>query len=113
MPKKENNNQTSIDFEKIASSNKFQQLMTSKKKFIVPLTIFFLVFYFTLPFLTSYSNILNKIAFGDISWAWVFAFAQFIMTWVLCIVYVKKASYFDKLADEVIEENKKKGEIGA
>ena len=113
MPKKDNNDQTSIDFEKIASSNKFQQLMTSKKKFIVPLTIFFLVFYFTLPFLTSYSNILNKIAFGDISCAWVFAFAQFIMTWVLCIVYVKKASYFDKLADEVIEENKKKGEISA
>lgn len=107
------NMQKRIDYEKITESNGFKNLITSKKKFIVPLTIFFLVFYFALPVLTSYSTVLNNNAFGDISWAWVFAFAQFIMTWVLCIVYVKKASFFDKLANEIIEENFEKGEKSA
>lgn len=108
-----NVNKKKIDYEKIASSDKFKELMESKKKFIVPVTIFFLVFYFTLPFLTSYSKILNTKAVGEISWAWVFAFSQFIMTWVLCIIYVKKASFFDKLADEIVDENQEKGEKGA
>ncbi|WP_449619533.1 DUF485 domain-containing protein [Robertmurraya sp. Marseille-Q9965] len=102
-----------IDYVQIASSKKFRELLSSKKKFIVPLTIFFLVFYFALPLLTSYTTVLNNKAVGDISWAWVFAFAQFIMTWVLCTVYVKKANFFDRLADEVIEEEFKKGEKGA
>ena len=33
---------------------------------------------------------LNTPAFGDVTWAWVFAFAQFIMTWALCMIYSKK-----------------------
>lgn len=102
-----------IDYESIVSSSKFKELVLTKKKFIVSGTIFFLVFYFALPVLTSYTTILNKKAFGDISWAWVFAFLQFIMTWVLCTIYVKKAASFDKLADEVISENINKGEVGA
>ncbi|TKC14929.1 DUF485 domain-containing protein [Robertmurraya kyonggiensis] len=102
-----------IDYVQIASSKKFKELLSSKKKFIVPLTIFFLVFYFALPLLTSYSTVLNYKAVGDISWAWVFAFAQFIMTWVLCTVYVKKANLFDNLANEIVEEEFKKGEKGA
>ncbi|MGE6260751.1 DUF485 domain-containing protein [Heyndrickxia sporothermodurans] len=113
MGRKTKTQKKRIEYEKIASSVKFKKLISAKKKFIIPLTIFFLVFYFALPFLTSYSNILNNNVIGDISWAWLFAFAQFIMTWVLCTVYVKKASFFDKLADEIIEENLEKGEKGA
>jgi len=102
-----------IDYESIASSSKFRELISTKKKFIISGSIFFLVFYFALPILTSYTTILNKKAFGEISWAWVFAFLQFIMTWVLCTMYVKKSATFDKLADEVISENINKGEVGA
>ena len=68
--------------------------------------MFFLAFYFTLPFLTSYSDILNRIAFGAITWAWVFAFAQFIMTWSLCSIYSQKAKQFDKMVEGIIEESK-------
>ncbi|WP_308697080.1 DUF485 domain-containing protein [Weizmannia acidilactici] len=41
--------------------------MAEKKKFIVPLTAFFLVFYFSLPVLTSYSKVLNRPYAGDIT----------------------------------------------
>lgn len=97
------------DYEKVANSSQFKSLMHNKKKFIVPMTIFFMVFYFLLPILTSYTTFLNTSAFGDISWVWVFAFAQFVMTWVLCTIYVKKAATFDKQADQIIEDQLKKG----
>ncbi|WP_051359561.1 DUF485 domain-containing protein [Paucisalibacillus globulus] len=102
--KKEN-----IDFEKVESSPQFKRLMENKKKFIVPMTIFFLVFYFLLPISTSYGTFLNTPVFGDITWAWVFAVAQFIMTWVICSVYVKKANTFDKDADQIVREQIEEG----
>ncbi|WP_010650395.1 DUF485 domain-containing protein [Oceanobacillus massiliensis] len=99
-----------VDFEKVESSPQFQQFMANKKKFIVPVTIFFLVFYFLLPILTSYTTFLNTPAVGDISWVWIFAVAQFIMTWVVCSIYVKKAASFDEEVDRIIENQIKKGD---
>lgn len=96
----------SKDYSKIVQSRSFQELLKKKRNFIVPLSIFFMVFYFTLPILTSYSKVLNSNAFGDISWAWVFAFAQFIMTWTLCILYSRKAARFDELVEKIVKEAK-------
>lgn len=98
-----------IDYEKVEQSTQFKSFMRNKKKFIVPYTIFFLVFYFLLPVLTSYTTFLNTPVIGDISWVWLFAFAQFIMTWVLCTVYVKKAASFDDQANEVIGDQLEDG----
>ncbi|KMY53737.1 membrane protein [Bacillus sp. FJAT-27231] len=91
-------------YEKIAESKKFKHMVKTKNKFLVPLSIFFLLFYFSLPLLTSYSTILNKPAIGSISWVWVFAFAQFIMTWSLSMIYVKKANQFDQMSDDILSD---------
>ncbi|EMR07736.1 hypothetical protein C772_00064 [Bhargavaea cecembensis DSE10] len=98
-----------VDFVRVAESSRFRTLLEKKKKFVLPLTIFFMVFYFALPILTSYTNVLERPAIGDISWAWIYAVAQFIMTWVLCTVYVRKFHKFDKDADEIIETEIKGG----
>ncbi|WP_286184724.1 DUF485 domain-containing protein [Bacillus sp. SD075] len=103
---KETGVSASIDCTKIVQSQSFQELLRKKRNFIVPLSIFFIVFYFTLPILTSYSKVLNSNALGPISWAWVFAFAQFIMTWTLCILYSKKAATFDQLVEKIVREAK-------
>jgi uncharacterized membrane protein (DUF485 family) len=91
-------------YSKIAASTRFRQLMDRKKRFLLPYSIFFLVFYFALPVMTSYSDVLNESAFGPISWAWVFAFAQFIMTWVMCWLYTRKAVEFDALCEQIKAE---------
>ncbi|KYD34053.1 hypothetical protein TGS27_0326 [Geobacillus stearothermophilus] len=52
--------------------------------------------------LTSYSKALNALAIGPVSWAWLFAFAQFIMTWALCILYSKRAAQFDAIVEPFI-----------
>jgi uncharacterized membrane protein (DUF485 family) len=103
--------QTSLDYTKIVQSASFQQLMNTKRKFILPLSLFFLAFYFTLPILTSYSTVLNNPAIGSVSWAWLFAFAQFIMTWTLCSLYSKRAAKFDELVEEIKREVSKGGEV--
>ncbi|MDP9738241.1 UNVERIFIED_ORG: uncharacterized membrane protein (DUF485 family) [Bacillus sp. B2I3] len=103
---KETEASASTDYTKIVQSQSFQELLRKKRNFIVPLSIFFMVFYFTLPILTSYSKVLNSFAFGAISWAWIFAFAQFIMTWTLCILYSRKAATFDQLVEKIVNEAK-------
>ncbi|MER2260457.1 MAG: DUF485 domain-containing protein [Psychrobacillus sp.] len=94
------------NYEAIAESPEFVALKKKKRNFILPITIFFLLFYISLPILTSYTTILNKPAIGDITWVWVFALAQFIMTWTLCMIYVRKAEGFDKDAEEIIKKEK-------
>ncbi|SDX17896.1 Uncharacterized membrane protein, DUF485 family [Marininema mesophilum] len=94
-------NQNESDYKKIVRSPLFQELLQKKRKFIIPTTIFFFVFYFSLPVLTSYTTVLNKSAIGPISWAWVFAFAQFAMTWGLCLLYSSKAKTFDTIVEQI------------
>lgn len=49
-----------IDYSKAAASPAFQELLKRKRAFIVPMTVFFLLFYFLLPILTSYFTFLNQ-----------------------------------------------------
>lgn len=99
----------SIQFEKIAEDRKFKALLRKKKLFIIPVSIFFMLFYFSLPVLSAYTTILNHPAIGSITWAWVLAFAQFVMTWILCTLYVRRSAYFDRVADEVVAEQLSSG----
>lgn len=98
-----------VDYVRVEQSEQFQSFMKKRKKFVMPYTIFFLVFYFLLPICTSYTSFLNTPAIGDISWVWIFAFAQFVMTFVLCTIYVKKAGTFDTEAEQIIKSQIEKG----
>ncbi|MQR96353.1 DUF485 domain-containing protein [Fictibacillus phosphorivorans] len=103
LPKKQQNFEHSR-YSDVVNTKQFQQLMAEKKRFILPMTVFFLLFYFSLPILTAYTDVLNRPLIGDITWAWIFAFAQFIMTWALCMIYTKRAKRFDELAEKVIAD---------
>jgi uncharacterized membrane protein (DUF485 family) len=94
------------DWTKIAQSPPFRSLLADKKRFLAPVTCFFLAFYFALPLMTSYSTALNKPAVGAITWAWIFAFAQFIMTWALAAVYTRRAAQFDAQVAEILSAEK-------
>lgn len=100
---------TKKDWKNVEQSSSFQELIRQKKAFIIPATIFFIIFYFTLPILTAYTTILNGKAIGVINWAYIYAFAQFAMTWILCHMYMSKAKHFDKLVDEVKKSASEKG----
>ena len=89
-----------IDYSKAAASAGIAAVVKAETGFYCTDDDFFLLFYFLLPVMTSYFTFLNQPAVGAITWAWVFAIAQFVMTWTLCIVYTKKAGQFDQIASD-------------
>lgn len=101
---KANETSKSPDFVAIEASEKFQELMKKKKRFLAPSILLFLGLYILFPLIISYSNVLNASFIGDISWSWVYALGLFVMTWVFVTVYMKKAAQFDRVAVEVLKE---------
>lgn len=93
----------------ISESSEFKSLVKKKNKFIVPISVLFLGLYILLPILTSFTTVLDGKAFGDITWVWIYSIGLFIMTWVLCMTYVKKAASFDGDAQKIIEKAKDGG----
>jgi len=73
--------------------------MRQKKAFIIPATIFFVIFYFGLPVLTGFTTLLDAQVIGSISLAYLYAFAQFAMTWILMHLYLSRANRWDELVD--------------
>ena len=89
---------------RVERTSAFKELLRKKKAFIIPATIFFFVFYFGLPVLAGFTTVLNSNAIGSVTWAYVYAFAQFAMTWILMHLYVSRANRWDDLVDQARQE---------
>ena len=84
-----------------AQNAAFAQLVAERNRFTVTMTIVFLVLYFLLPLLAGYNKpLMATKVFGNVTFGYVLAFAEFAMGWVLAAVYVVKARTFDRLARE-------------
>lgn len=93
-----------IDYEKIAHQQEFKDLLSKRNRFILPISVFFIIATLLFPVLTGYTTILNNEAFGNISWAWIYALLLFIMVWTLVTIYMRRAKAFDREADEIIRK---------
>jgi uncharacterized membrane protein (DUF485 family) len=89
---------------RIERTSAFSELTQKRKGFIIPATIFFLVFYFGLPVLAAFTTVLNFTVVGAITGAYVYAFAQFAMTWILMHLYVSRANGWDDLVDRARQQ---------
>lgn len=91
------------DWEALRGSAEFHRLVSAKFRFILPATIFFLVFYMLLPLGIAFAPDLMKTnVVGHINVAYVYALAQFLMTWILTYAYIRRAdAVFDRLAGAV------------
>lgn len=90
-----------VQWNAIAETAEFKALLTSKARFIVPMTIFFLVYYFSLLALVGYFPDLMKTRVGPANLAYVFAFSQFIMSWAVAYAYTRVAAKWDRSAAEL------------
>src|SRR5450755_392857 len=91
-------------WDEIAESKPFQDLMATKKIFIVPAFIFFVVYYFALPVLVGYAPQFMSIkVIGVVNIAYLFALSQFFVAWIIAGLYVKAANDFDRLAKDIVE----------
>ena len=88
----------------IERTSAFQELIQKKKAFLIPAVIFFLVFYMALPILGGFTTVLDGEAIGAITWAYVYGFAQFVMTWILSHLYLNRANKWDRQVEEARQE---------
>jgi len=106
-------NQTSqAEWDQIAESRQFKDLMATKKTFIVPAFVFFVTYYFALPVLVGYAPQFMSIkVFGVLNLAYLFALSQFFVAWIIAGLYVRAANNFDQLAKDILDkaENDKGG----
>jgi uncharacterized membrane protein (DUF485 family) len=92
-----------IDWEKLAASERFRNLLKTKRRFIVPAMIFFIVYYFALPVLIGYApSFMERRVVGPVNLAYLFALSQFFMAWIIAALYVRAAARFDRMANEVV-----------
>jgi uncharacterized membrane protein (DUF485 family) len=95
-----------IDWEAAERSPEFRELIKRKRAFVVPATIFFLAWYFGFIVLAGYApDFMGREFITDgITVGYTLALTQFLMTWGLGWMYLRRADrVFDPLAERAAE----------
>ena len=91
------------DWEAIEAEPEFRELVAAKRRFMVPATVFFIVYYFALPLLVGYfPGAMSRDVVGEINLAYLFALSQFAMAWAVMALYVRRARDFDAREREIV-----------
>jgi len=94
---------TPPDWTAIEQRQDFKALLAAKRRFIIPATAFFLVYYMALPVLVGYfPELMKKPVWGAVNVAYLFALSQFLMTFVMAAMYVQKSREWDRMEHELL-----------
>ena len=92
------------DWDVVAQNPEFKELLAAKARFIVPATVFFIVYYFALPILVGYhKDFMSTTVIGPVNLAYLFALSQFFMAWIVAALYMRAAARFDKMAKRLLD----------
>ena len=93
------------DWQRIERSDEFQELVKRRRSFVVPATIFFLVYYMAFIIVAGYApDFMGESVYEGLTVGYCYALTQFLMVFVLGIWYLRKSeNEFDPLADKVVE----------
>ena len=93
------------DWERIERSPEFQELVRKRRSFVVPATIFFLCYYMGFILLCGYAkDFMASSVYEGLTVGYCLALTQFVMVFVLGIMYLRKADRdYDPLARKVVE----------
>jgi len=91
------------DWDIVANNGEFRELLAAKRRFIVPATIVFIVYYFALPVLVGYAPaFMSTPVIGPVNIAYLFALSQFFVAWLIAYLYVRAANRFDDMGKNVL-----------
>jgi uncharacterized membrane protein (DUF485 family) len=97
-------------WDRVEEMEEFRLLILAKKEFVIPATIFFVVYYFALPVLVGYApGLMTRKVWGSVNLAYVFALSQFFMAWGVAIAYVAAAKKFDKFGTHILDTLQREG----
>ena len=103
-----------IDWQAIEASPEFQELVTKRRSFVLPATIFFLSYYMAFILLAGYAeDFMASSVYEGLTVGYCLALTQFVMVFALGIMYLKRADRdYDPLAERVVEMASKPREGG-
>ena len=97
-----------VNWNRIAASDEFKGLVKAKLKFIVPATVFFVVYYFALPVLVGYApDLMKRRVFGVVNIAYLFALSQFFVAWIIALLYVRAAARHDRVSRSIVDQHER------
>ena len=104
-----------VDWEAIERSREFQDLVRTRRRFVVPATIFFFVWYFGFVGLAGWApDFMGRSVYQGLTVGYLLALTQFVMTWGLGWWYLRRADRkFDPLAAAVVARVEEGGGIPA
>lgn len=91
----------SQDYIAINDMPEFNQFVKQKNTFLFSVTFGFLFIYILLPIL-AFQPFLQIPVIGSITGVWIYSAGLFLMTIIVCTLYVKRAVKFDQSATDVI-----------
>lgn len=81
-----------VDWEAIEASPEFQELVRRRRSFVVPATVFFLVWYLGFIVLAGYAEgFMGRSIYQGFTVGYALALTQFVMVWVLSWLYLRRA----------------------
>jgi uncharacterized membrane protein (DUF485 family) len=94
-----------IDWIAAEDSPEFKELLAKRRAFVLPATIFFFVWYFGFILLAGYApGFMGTSLVGGFTIGYALALTQFVMTFVLGAMYLKRADRdFDPLSRRAAE----------
>lgn len=93
------------DWDRIIRSPLYRQMVAEKMRFVVIATLVFLVYYFALLVLVGYwPELMATPVIGVVNIAYLFALSQFFMAWLLAYLYMRIASRFDRMTEQILRE---------
>ena len=94
------------DWAAIERTEEFRALVRAKRAFLIPASLFFVIYYFALPVLVGYwPDLMGTRVAGQINVAYLFALSQFVMAWTLMAAYIRRARVFDRMVDGLVQRH--------
>jgi uncharacterized membrane protein (DUF485 family) len=96
--------QPPVDWEAVAQSPQFRELVVARRRFVLPATIFFLTWYVGFVLLAGYApDFMKRSVYEGLTVGYCLALTQFVMVGALGYAYLRRAErVFDPLAAEVV-----------
>ena len=104
-----------IDWVAAERSPEFRELISKKRSFVIPATVFFLAWYFGFIILAGYApDFMGREFLTDgLTVGYALALSQFVMVWVLGALYLRRADRdFDPLAERAAQVALRRREDG-
>lgn len=91
------------DYQRVQRSEEFQALRTRFRRFVFPMTAFFLLWYFLYVLLAAYAHdFMSTRVSGNITVGLLLGLGQFVTTFAITMIYANWANkHQDPIADEL------------